>query len=182
MDKIEEYIRKTRDDLDIYKPSPVLWKKIKKNLNTGRETGRRWISIAAGIAVILTTSVIFYQIGRRSNKTDGFSIKEGETISSKLQLKEAEVFYDNQVNLLYLEAKPLLIGNPELEHEFNSEISQIDSIYADLKKDLKDNIANQEVVEALIQNYVIKIKILEDMLTVLRENENNGKKKKSYEL
>jgi hypothetical protein len=52
----------------------------------------------------------------------------------------------------------------------------------EIKKDLKDNISNQDVVEALIQNYRIKIRILEDMLTVLKANENNPEKKKSHEI
>jgi hypothetical protein len=43
-------------------------------------------------------------------------------------------------------------------------------------------VANQEVVEALIQNYRIKIRLLEDMLIILKENENNPEKSKSYEL
>jgi hypothetical protein len=37
-------------------------------------------------------------------------------------------------------------------------------------------------VEALIQNYRIKIQILENMLSVLKENSNNPEKKKSHEL
>ena len=52
----------------------------------------------------------------------------------------------------------------------------------DIKKDLKNNIANQAVVEALIQNYRIKIRILKDMLETLKANENNPEKKKSYGL
>jgi hypothetical protein len=47
---------------------------------------------------------------------------------------------------------------------------------------LKDNISNQNVVEALIQNYRIKIHILEDMLTVLKENDTIPEKMKSHEL
>jgi hypothetical protein len=38
---------------------------------------------------------------------------------------------------------------------------------------LKDNVDNQDVIEALINNYRIKIQILEDMLIVLKQNENN---------
>ncbi|HAM10742.1 MAG TPA: hypothetical protein DCP74_10825 [Bacteroidales bacterium] len=76
----------------------------------------------------------------------------------------------------------MLATNPELKKELNNDLLQIDSIYADLKKDLKDNIANQEVVEALIRNYTIKIKILEDLLAILRESETNAEKNKSHEL
>jgi hypothetical protein len=182
MDRLEEYIRKNRDDLDIYKPSPVLWKRIKKDLQMEKRPIKRLISIAASVAVILTTSVVFYQIGKKSGNSDRFINKEAGTTSAKFQLKEAEAFYNNQINQLYREASPLLISNPELEHELNSEITQVDSIYADLRKDLKDNIANQEVVEAIIQNYIIKIRILEEMLVILKENENNVEKVISYEL
>jgi hypothetical protein len=182
MDRLEEYIRKNRDDLDIYKPSTVLWKRIKKDLQMEKKPIRRWLSIAASVAVILTTSVVFYQIGKRSSNNNSLTNKEGNAISVRLQLKEAEAFYNNQISQLYREASPLLISNPELEHELNSEITQIDSIYADLRKDLKDNIANQEVVEAIIQNYIIKIRILEEMLVILKENENNVEKGISYEL
>ena len=80
------------------------------------------------------------------------------------------------------EATPLLTKNPEIKKELNIDLSQLDSICSDLKKDLKDNVSNQEVVEALIQNYRIKIRLLEDMLTILKENENNPEKKKSHEL
>jgi 3-hydroxyacyl-CoA dehydrogenase len=44
-------------------------------------------------------------------------------------------------------------------------MSELDSMYYDLKSDLKDNMANQEVIEAIIENYRLKITILEDILT-----------------
>jgi len=97
-------------------------------------------------------------------------------------LKETEIYYSTLVNSLYMEATPLLTKNPEIKKELNTDLSQLDSICSDLKKDLKDNVSNQEVVEALIQNYRIKIRLLEDMLTILKENENNPEKKKSHEL
>jgi len=182
MDKLEEFIKKNRNDLDIYKPSPILWRRIKKVMRTDRLPVRRWISIAATIAVLITTSVIFYHIGKDDRISDGI-LNDGRGFASFYpQLKEAEAYYNNQINMLYREAAPLLTGNPELERELNYDISQIDSLYSDLKKDLRDNIANQDVVEALIQNYLIKIKILEDMLAILKENESNSQKTKSHEL
>jgi hypothetical protein len=85
-------------------------------------------------------------------------------------LKETEIYYNNLVHNLYSEATPLLTGYPDLEKELLSDMSQLDSICTDIKKDLKDNVANQEVIEALINNYRIKIHILEDMLSILKEN------------
>jgi hypothetical protein len=101
---------------------------------------------------------------------------------SKSHLKETEIYYNNLVNSLYREATPFLTSNPEIKKELNTDISQLDSICFEIKKDLKDNVANQEVVEALIQNYRIKIRLLEDMLTILKENENHQEKNRSHEL
>ena len=72
------------------------------------------------------------------------------------QLKETEIYYNNLANSLYREATPMLTRNPEIEKELSTDISQIDSICSEIKKDLKDNVANQDVIEALIQNYRIK--------------------------
>lgn len=182
MDNLEEHIRKNRDDLDRYKPSNKVWKKIKSDLSKGMAPMRQWISIAAMFIVILGTALIFL-------KTKYFRSDEGisknnfgtETLGNP-QLKETEIYYINLVNSLYREATPLLTGHPEIKKELNTDISHLDSICSDIKKDLKDNVSNQEVVEALIQNYRIKIRLLEDMLTVLKENENNPEKKKNHEI
>ena len=76
----------------------------------------------------------------------------------------------------------MLTKNPEIEKELSADISQIDSICSEIKKDLKDNVANQDVIEALIQNYRIKVRILEDMLKLLKENEETPDKSNSHEL
>lgn len=182
MDKLEEHIRKNREDLDRYSPSSDIWKRIRKSLKKEKSYMKRWLSIAAMIVVILGTAIIFFKPEYRwSDSNRG---KNNNEVFSQVnpQLKETEIYYSTLVNSLYREATPLLTKNPEIKKELNTDLSHLDSICSDLKKDLKDNVSNQEVVEALIQNYRIKIRLLEDMLTILKENENNPEKKKSHEL
>jgi hypothetical protein len=173
MDRFEENIRKNRDKLDMHKPSADTWKKINKELYKSNHPRRQWISIAAMVAVIMGTAVILLQPGKKDVSND--------ISNSNPQLKETEIYYNNMVNSLYKEATPLLTNYPEIRLELNNDLSHLDSICKDLKKDLKDNISNQEVVEALIRNYRIKIEILEEMVNVLKEN-NTGEKNKSHEL
>lgn len=182
MDKLEEHIRQNREDLDRYSPPAGMWRRIRKEQIKEKSMIRLWLSIAAMIIVILGTAVVLFRpvyrwsdTKSRKNNYDGLSQVDP-------QLKETETYYNNLVNSLYREATPLLTKNPEIKKELNIDLSHIDSIYVDIKKDLKDNISNQEVVEALIQNYRIKITILEDMLTVLKANENNHVKEEGYEL
>ena len=182
MDKLEEQIRKNREDLDRYNPSSGVWKKIKKGLKKDKSPISHWLSIAAMAIVILGTAVVFFKPGNRWSDTNREKSSEAGLTPDNPQLKETEIYYNNLVNSLYREATPLLTENPEIEKELDTDISQLDSICSEIKKDLKDNVANQEVVEALIQNYRIKIRLLEDMLIILKENENNPEKNKSYEL
>jgi hypothetical protein len=182
MDELEEYIRKNREDLDQLTPSSYLWKKIKRGLKREKSLMSQWLTIAAMVVAILGTAVIFLNPGKKL--PDNSREKHGDAGLSQTnpQFKETEVYYNNLINSLYSETTPLLTGNPEIKKELNTDISKLDSICSEIKKDLKDNVANQEVVEALVQNYRIKIRILEDMLIVLKENKNNPEKRKSYEL
>ena len=134
------------------------------------------------LVIILGTALVFIKPGLfHSGATASKDVFTNDSPESS-QLKETEIYYNNLVNSLYREATPMLTSNPEIQKELSSDISHIDSICYEIKRDLKDNVANQEVIEALIQNYRIKTELLEDMLTILRENENNPDKKKSHEL
>ena len=182
MDNLEEYIRKNREGLDRLQPSPANWRKISRALHGGRIYLSRWIAIAAMVAIILGSTVILMipYIRSDSNRTSAGGETGMATVST--QLRETEMYYNNLANSLYREATPMLSKYPEIEKELFSDISFIDSLCGEIRKDLKDNVANQDVIEALVQNYRIKIKILEDMLAVLKENEDTLKKDDYNEL
>jgi len=180
MDKLEEYILKHREEMDRYKPSSGIRRKIMSGLRTGTYHG--WISVAALIAVILGTAVVLLKPGLRSPDNTPATTTNQLPVSNNAQLRETEIYYNNLANTLYREASPMLTKNPEIQKELVADISQIDSICSEIKKDLKDNIDNQNVIEALIQNYRLKIDILEDMLKILKENEGKPEKKENHEL
>ncbi len=182
MDRLEEFVKANRDDLDRYNPSPGNWSKIRYQIRNGHIKIWRWVAVAAMITIILGSTLFF--LGTRYYRSDNnYSAASGPVdMHGPRQFRETEIYYNNLVNSLYREATPLLTKNPEIKKEFGSDISHLDSLCTEIRKDLKDNVANQEVVEALIQNYRIKIQLLEDMLALLKENENNPAKKKSYEL
>jgi len=182
MDKLEEYIRKNRGELDRYSPPKGIWKRISRKLKKENPLLRQWLSLAAMLIIILGTALVFFRPEYRWSDSNKRRATDDEITQLTPQLKETEAYYNNLVNTLYKEATPLLTNKPEIRKELNSDLSHLDSICLDIKKDLRDNISNQDVVEALIQNYRIKIRILEDMLTVLKENDTVPEKIKSHEL
>lgn len=182
MEKIEEYIRKNREDLDRHTPSGEVWKGIRKGMQGKRIRAARWIIAAAMIVVVFTTAALFYVAENRKDTAFAARNTEALIMRNNPQLRETEIYYDNLVNDLYREATPLLTSHPDVNKELISDLSQLDSICADIKKDLRENIANQEVIEALVNNYRIKIRILENMLEVLKQNENNPRKNENHAL
>jgi hypothetical protein len=135
---------------------------------------------AAAVILIVVTAALYHYIDE--NKDGSANQREASLMKRNPQLKETELYYNNLVNILYNEASPLLAAYPDIRKEYLNDISQIDSICTDIKKDLNDNVSNQEVIEALIKNYRIKIQILEEMLDQLKQKENIPLNKESHEL
>ena len=176
MDNFEEFIRANRDDLDRFEPSPAVWEKISRKTDRKRRILIFRYSSAATILVVAGLAAFFYLNNERKNNGSAISMQNQQ------ELRETELFYNSMFNSMYIEAKPLLTGQPVVERELKDGVAQIDSICADLRKDLKDNVSNREVIEALIRNYSIKIQLLDDMLNVVKQNENEDKKTTSHEL
>jgi hypothetical protein len=173
-DKFEEYIRNNREEFDFHEPKSGLWKEIEKSVSVRKTLRWRfYLSRAAAVIIIFTASFIAQRVWINSKQK--VAQKEAEVEINIPELREAEIYYTSMINAKLEEVKPLLSKYPSLEEELQTDLSELDSIYEGLKDDLKDNIANHEVIEAMIQNYRLRIAILEDMLLFLdQEDEENN--------
>jgi len=173
-DKFEEYIRKNKAEFDVREPRPELWKGIEKSISVKK--AMRWrfyLSRAAAVLLIFAASFIAQRVW--INVKTNIAQKRNAVEIDIPELREAEMYYTGMINAKLEEIKPLLSKYPSLEEELETDLSELDSIYDRLKNDLKDNIANHEVIEAMIQNYRLRIAILEDLLMFLEpENEENN--------
>jgi hypothetical protein len=179
MDNLEKFIRENRSAFDSYNADERTWNRIKYGLGTRRPALSQILLKAAMIIVVFGLSFIFFKNreNRISNEVNGTGTYQGQ-----IQLKETELYYNGLINILYRKASPLLTGNPEIENEIKIDFSVLDSLCIEIKSDLKDNVDNQEVVEALILNYRAKIQILEDMLIILQQKDESTLNEKSNEL
>ncbi|MBN1118888.1 MAG: hypothetical protein JXA77_16885 [Bacteroidales bacterium] len=180
-DRLEEFVGSHRNEFDLYEPKDALWEGIEKNLDkqlfsnsSKRKQGIGYYMIrVAGIAAIFLISI----------SVQRFFFDKGNAVPEIPELKEAELYYSGILNQKLDEAKPLLINYPDIKQDIDTDLSELDSVYNDLKKDLKDNVANEEVIGAMIENYRLRIDILEEMLNFLQEqNSDNTSNNSEYEL
>lgn len=177
MDKLEKQIIQNREALDRYNPDPEIWKHIQKDQSRERSQKYRKLSgWAALILVLITSSMIFL-----SQQNAGM-LSPGNSNNANDQLIETEIYYTSKVNSLIEEARPILAGYPLINKDLMDEIDNLDKLYLDIKKDLKDNLSNDEVIEALISNYKAKIQILQEMLEILDKSSTDNEKKVNYEI
>lgn len=175
-DRFEEFVKNNREEFNIHTPNPDLWKKIEKK-KKGTGTRKIWLIVSriAAVAIIFFLSYAYHEF-RDYRKQERLAKNIDQKVYEMVpELKEAEFYYNNQVNLKLEELQPLFTHSPEIKEEVNRDLTELDSVYISLKQDLMDNIANDQVLEAMIQNYRLKLDILEDLLHEVN-NENTYEK------
>jgi hypothetical protein len=173
-DRLEDFVRDHRQDFDMFDPADALWEGIEKKMDSGKKHKLTfYLSRVASVAAIFILSFMVQQY---------FWGNRGEVAIPELQ--EAELYYTGLIEMKLQQVQPLLSDNPELAHELEHDLVELDSIYEGLKEDLKDNIANQEVLEAMIENYRLRIDILEELVMYLdtENNNNNNNNNSEYDL
>jgi hypothetical protein len=98
------------------------------------------------------------------------------------EIDELRAYYVSRIEQKKHEIRVLTASNPSIENDISIDFNELDSIYKTLRNDLKDNIDNSEVISAMIQNYRIRLDILENILEQLKKSNNNEKESKQYEL
>lgn len=179
-DRLEDFVRQHREEFDLREPDPSVWLKINPaNAPVVKEKRpMRWLRVAAAIAVIFAgSSAGIYFLTGGNNEADLYSQE------LYMEMQETEAFYTMMVSDRYEELKPFLASNPVANEMLSADMEELDEVYHELKNDLKDNISNPEVIEAMVLNYRIKLEILEDLLNQLKEKENQDyEKDDSYSL
>ncbi|MCD4770122.1 MAG: hypothetical protein K8R35_08150 [Bacteroidales bacterium] len=181
MDKLEKFISNRRDELDIYEPSSFVWSRVEKIPRKNNYHLRNAATKAAMIIILVSSSLLLIIFSASYFYNRSYYPVFSET-GTETDLSETEEYYNYRMEILLEKARPLLTANPGLEEDLLADIANLDSICMEIKTDLKDNVSNQEVIEALILNYMIKVSVLEDMLEMLEENDHNSETNSIHEI
>lgn len=174
-DKLEKFVAEHRSEFDDLEPSPALWEKINpKHPKVIHIDWKRVMMRVAAIVVIFISSYYFHDYMQNRNSEKNLTAEESVNADKQLfnDLMEAEVYYTSVINSKQDEFYTLAASKPLLRQEISYELGELDKDFRDLKEDLKDNADNEEVIVAMIQNYRLKLRILEETLTQLQQSNN----------
>ncbi|MCK5370552.1 MAG: hypothetical protein KAQ62_18445, partial [Cyclobacteriaceae bacterium] len=171
-DELKKFTDQNRDSFDSYKLDlDEAWSGIDDKLNEiGGETVKfPWINvlkIAATIVVVMAVGFGFYINSQRIEiSNNGIAL---HNISS--ELADTEAFYTAQIAETI---KLIEVSAGGIEPEVRSQIMILDEEYMSLRNDLKDNADSEEVINAMIEYYRLKLAMLERILEELQKDNDN---------
>ena len=163
-DRFEKFVRDNRDEFNVHNPSPELWEKLNKQLKKQSKkhwSTAPWLKIAAVVAIAIIGSGIFLNNFYSQKHQLHMAAKADPELQ---ELIEAEAYYAYEVNGKLKEIQKCYKLNPEIQMEVEGDLQELGSIYNSLKNDLKDNVSNKEVIEAMIENNRFRLKLVDDVL------------------
>ena len=149
-DNFKKYIEDQSEDFKFSFDTDKGWKGWQKK--QPKSSKRTIWMVAASLLLLMVAAVVL--------------MAEDETQPQKLsEWQEVEMFYQGQINQM-----TTLVGKPSTDKEILYDLEQMDRAFAETQADLKDDAANEEVIEAMMNHYRLKLSILEKMLEEIREN------------
>jgi hypothetical protein len=148
-----------------------LWRGIEDKLDQmERGSTIPWSIIWKVAAVLLIVSTVglgfFLNSHRVSVERNGIAL---HNISA--DMADTEAFYTSQID----EKIRMIRGTAgDLDPSVQSQLSSLDEEYQSLKNDLKDNADSEEVINAMIEYYRLKLAMLEKILSEIQENNDTN--------
>lgn len=151
-DQLKEYIDSNRTDFEIFPfDEEAGWEEIAAKVEVRPKSGffKPWMYVAASVLLVGVFGLAVLKSGNQSSP-----------YASEFQ--EAQSYYQQMVD-----AKIMMVKARVDDSELFRDLEAMDAAFAELERDLKDDVDNEEVVAAMIDNYRLKLRILEKILEEL---------------
>ncbi|GAB4248736.1 MAG: hypothetical protein Tsb0034_28120 [Ekhidna sp.] len=151
-DNLKDRIINEREDFELYPfDTKAGWDEISSRINRPKKWPTwKVVSVAATVALVLLSS--WYQ-----------SIPLSSSASNPV-LSEMEQYYHGEIN-----EKIMLVKQHVKDPRVLEDLEIMDQAFSELKNDLRENVDNEEVVQAMMENYRLKLRILEEILSELEK-------------
>lgn len=172
-DELKIYTEQNRESFESYSLDlDDAWCGIEDKLNELDEEPVKFpwaniLKIAAIFMVVMTVAFGYYLNNQRlALSENGIAL---HNISS--ELADTEAFY---TSLISEKIELIEVSEGNIEPEILHQINILDDEYLSLKADMKDNADSEEVINAMINNYRLKLAMLEKILEEIQDNDDNN--------
>lgn len=151
-DPLKQYIDSNRSDFEVFPfDEEAGWEEIAARVQVKSKSRffKPWMYVAASVLLVGIFGIAVLKSG---NQTSPYSA----------EVMEAKNYYQQMVD-----SKILLVKERVNDQELFRDLEAMDAAFAELENDLKDDVDNEEVVAAMIDNYRLKLRILEKILEEL---------------
>jgi hypothetical protein len=175
-DELKIFAEKNRESFEIHKLNlDDAWKDIEHKLdeqvtNTIKIPWGTILKVAAVFFIVMAAGIGFYLNNQRiSLDRNGIAL---HNISA--ELADTEAFYATQISE---KIKLIEYATGTVDPLVLSQLQLLDDDYSSLKNDLKDNADNEEVINAMIEYYRLKLSMLETILDEIQKNDDKNHEK-----
>ena len=176
MKDIDKIIKENRLYFDSYEPSDGHFdnfnQKLKEFNKKKKSFAIGYLLKAAAVAILVVLSGLWVYENLESRHTNGIALSE---ISP--EYGEVEMYYTHLVSQKYGEINQCQSLDSTQKIMLVNELNEMDSIYGNLKKDLTTNPNDQRVINAMIQHYQLKVKVMNQILHQLQQAQDINKQK-----
>lgn len=162
--KLEDFIRENRQDMDGFEPNEALWNKISSKLDE-KEPKKRinirfWVSAAASVVIIF--SVWLY--ANKENVATSQQIAAINPAYAEKQNRFINLIEEKKDSLAHFkDVDPVLIQN------FSNDLVMLDAAYEKLQSEMANSPNKETIVKAMIRNREMQLQTLRQQLMVLNQ-------------
>lgn len=171
-DDLKEFTEMNRDNFEL--PIPDLdntWNDIESRLDKTRGKiiifpWKTMLKAAASIALIAVIALGYYANSRRvDTQNNGIAL---HNISK--ELAETEAYYAGEIQE---KIQMLEVAEGSIDPDVRMQLDRMDEDYKELKNDLQDRADSEEVINAMIGYYRLKLELLEKILDEIQETDED---------
>lgn len=173
MDNLEDFIKNNKGEFDQESPAPDMWKRIQAERKPAapiqqpkRNNTWRVMKIAASFLILALAAFGTYKLANPDASTTVVADAQED-----VNMGEMDAYYQKQVSLSLTKVENLL-GDEAIINEVKAELQLLDEEKKQLLQELQKDTDKKEVVQALMNTYRMKLQVLENILSLLDEDEN----------
>jgi len=183
MKDLEKIIHENRSVFDSFEPDDGHFERFEQKLVRYNKKQKSFsyglLLKAAAVAVLVVISGlwVYDKLNPAIESRNGLALHQLSP-----EYNEVEIYYATLASQKFNEISSLEFADSSQKNMLLTELKQMDAVYENLKRDLKNNPSDERVINAMIQHYQMKVDIMNQILNQLHQVKAlNQQKSDNYE-